>query len=381
MERQRNIAVLSALFPDFDLFQSERLLDEYNDDIETVVSLICTNMDTKSLSVDQSESEPIECATKGPQDEDINTPIDLNEPKVTIQGECKEGRVITAAWRYGQGYSPGKEDTVGVYVYNRELNKSFYSSKKVSECLPACTCSFTVWYDGFYEFRYFAEPLKWISGTPDMTPLCRSERILVGSEVSMDATVSKDSVHVQWDNSTSVAGDWIGLYGTSTRSNRKYVEYQYVEPVHLETPLAGMDFRLPFGGGSFEFRYFRAASTSKLSGYFCSGYSNPFQVRCKSGEFSYFQNGMILHVFFAFLSVQPSPKDRIEIEVQGTVIGTVTCGKYKERLEKKNAGIVSVDLQKRCYMDRKSTCKEWTIRFVSGDGKTLATKALSKLRL
>lgn len=374
--RQRNIAVLQALFPEADVFHSERLLEENSDDIERVVNLIYNELNTRHDDEREGENGTTEF-----QNEDDTEHEEPNEPRVVIRGECTEGKVITATWEYGRGYTPGGNDTVGLYIYNRRLNKSFYSSKKVAKCLPACECNFSVLYDGFYELRYFAGPVQRISEVPDTTLVCRSGRILVGSEVPMHATLCEDSVRVQWDNKTSVAGDWIGLYNTHVRSNKEYIGFQAVDPVHLETPVAVIDFELPCRGGEYEFRYFRSASTSYLNGYFCSGYSNPFQIRCEDDKFSYFQNGMMLHVFFTFLSELPSPRDRIEIEDHGTVIGVALCGKYKERLERKNAGIIPVDLQKKNYVSRKDSCKEWKMKFISGDDRVLRTTDLSLLRM
>lgn len=383
MQRQRNIAVLSALFPDLDLFQSEKLLEKYDDDIEKVICVIHDELGIQNDDEDNSnkmnlkEDKPNETQIVEVNGGDGNT---LEEPKVTIKGECIGNREITATWIYAQGYSPGENDTIGIYIFNRELNKSFYNSKRVSECLPACTCNFTVRYDGFYELRYFAESLKWISDIPDFTPMCRSERILVGSEVSVRATVEKYCVDVQWDNKTSTVGDWIGIYDKSSRSNKKYVQYKYVEPAHLETPFAIMKFRLPYEEGLYELRYFRKDSTTKLNGYFCSGYSNPFQIR-HNDELCYSQNQMILNVSFSSMSVRPSPKDRIEIEDRGTVIGAVECGNYKKRMEEKNVGNVSINLQESNYIKHKGSCKEWTMKFVTGEGKILSSVVLSELRL
>lgn len=375
MQRQVNLSVLTALFPGVDVFRSEKLLDEYDDDIESVVDVIYNELNAtkEKAHTTVKEEEEEKKLPPPPPPPQIATVTAAPESKqgVQIKGECTGPKVITATWEYVGGYSPGENDIIGLYVYNRELNKSFYSTAKVAKCLPASTHSFTVWYDGFYELRYFAGA--------SAEPVCRSERIIVGDEVTLRATVGEDTVHVQWDNKTSAQGDWIGLYGTAERSNKKYTQYQYVEPVHLETPLAGMDFRLPYEAGTYEFRYFRRASTSMLSGYFCSGYSNLFKVRHTGAEFSYFQNGKILVVFFMFPAERPTAKDRIEISDRGTAIGKAFCGKYDERLSKKNAGIVPIDLQQKSYALHKTTCKEWKMTFVTGEGKVLATTVLSKL--
>ena len=120
--------------------------------------------------------------------------------------------------------------------------------------------------------------------TVKVSPVCRSEPILVGEDVVLHAELIGRAVVVSWNpvySSKTPTKDWIGIFLLvctqcmllltklkGTKSNKRYVAFKYCDESGSVTfPPAP---RLP---GEYECRYFKADS-----GYVYSGKSKSFTV-------------------------------------------------------------------------------------------------------
>lgn len=179
-----------------------------------------------------------------------------------------------------------ENDSIGLYIYNREKDGSFYSNFYVKDCEPGSSCcSLKAPKRGFCELRYFDNLIKW--KYVERPCISRSERFLVGPEVSLAAKVEDETglITVYWDRWPEIASsyDWVGLYKVSTKSNRSYVESKYVSESKISmingSEVKYLKFKRPRVSGTYEFRFFFYAKNASAIGHFCSGYSSPFEIK------------------------------------------------------------------------------------------------------
>lgn len=199
---------------------------------------------------------------------------------VKIKGKYSpDTHTITATWSFsGGGVAEAGKDWVGLYIYGRADNKSHYTWAYV----PASGhLEFTPKYNGYYDLRYF------VKGAAE--PVARSGRILVGREKPIcvevrprqsddddcEGTLCVDFSVFDGENGK----DWIGLYKTSTKSNRDYICTYSPKDGSGVTAVTVP----PKVDGECHLRYFFYDSTSYQYGYFCSGYSPSFTVNANNG--------------------------------------------------------------------------------------------------
>lgn len=188
--------------------------------------------------------------------------------KVAIEGKySSESDTITATWTFsGNGAQEAGKDWVGLFIYGRLNNKSYTAWDRVPE--SGNTLTFSPKYKGYYDLRYF------VKGNTE--PISRSERILVGREKPIDIRVTeRGSLQVDFSVfDEENASDWIGLYKTSTKSNRGYIQALSPKDGKGFTEVAMKKGVV----GECHLRYFFYDSTSYKDGFVCSGYSKPFLV-------------------------------------------------------------------------------------------------------
>lgn len=157
------------------------------------------------------------------------------------------------------------EDKVCLFVYNRE--KSYSDSKPITSA--SGEGKFTVSNVGYYNARI-------IRGSDTVHALARSEPVLIGPSVDLDAEIDGENIVVTYTINEDPAypdlnGEWwIGAYKRGSLSNRLYLSYKYcTEKVSGGKVLFDIskDLKPTNDSRSFDFRFFfEKASPYKYSG-------------------------------------------------------------------------------------------------------------------
>jgi len=156
--------------------------------------------------------------------------VDVSE-KITVEWEMKSGQTTAYDW-------------IGLFAVDKP-NKQYYTYQwKGKNDTNKGTLTFTApTIFGEYEFRYFA------NGAYQHAAM--SQRVKVGPQVDMKATIDKSRMVVRW---AQLSGNkypraWIGLYEKNQTNNKQYLHWEYA--LHPE-----IAFEAPVKPQEYEFRFF-----------------------------------------------------------------------------------------------------------------------------
>jgi hypothetical protein len=205
-----------------------------------------------------TEAEAQRSATEQKQQQGCYGTVTLTKPP---EGTATS---IVATWKVS-GFQPSPRDWLALFIHNREWN---YSAWEYTKSMAEGSHRFDGLLNGYYDVRYF------MGGAASW--LCRSEPILIGPRVDVrvalgPAASSHRKIEVTWtveDSAVASPKDWVGLYTTATRSNKKYITWEKVGTATSVT------FDAPRTPGPYEIRYFLGGS-----GYIYSGKSEVIDIK------------------------------------------------------------------------------------------------------
>lgn len=190
-------------------------------------------------------------------------PVTSSPCRVAASVATTDPNAILAQFDLG-GIKPTVNDWVGLYIHDREFPNK-YSLYFSTGGKPSGETTFSSLKPGTYDVRLF------LAGT--QVEQARSGPVLIGAAVRVIAKeVSSTKEHgpvrafqVSWEDDkkdNDCAKDWIALFRLGTKSNKKWLTYQYCgsDPAHT------LVFAAPRTPGQYEFRYFRSGSGNIYSG-------------------------------------------------------------------------------------------------------------------
>jgi hypothetical protein len=204
---------------------------------------------------------------------------------------------------------------------------------------------------GFYDVRFF------LGGTPSETR--KTAPVLVGPHVAVTAVFEGRRIKVTWTREAQSPKDWMALFRTSTRSNKKFLTYQYAVAAASDGPLI---FVAPREPGSYEVRYFRADS-----GYVYSGKSDPIIVPLSDHMRVLALGPPRARVEWECNSQEPGSRDWV-----GLFDGSAPAANrltYAYCSEGRHAdgfhGVVELDVSKFLTPSEEAASQQWELRFFS----------------
>jgi len=190
-------------------------------------------------------------ATKEPSTAAAVAPSPLNGPIVTAQ--LTEGAAsCDIAFEFSVP-SPSTSDWIALFIHDRQLSHSGYE-----------------WTQGAFRgkgvFKNLAHgtyDVRLLRGRDSEHYLARSNPVLVGPPVTLRITgADTELLSVEYSGGSERSGDWIGLYTAGSRSNKKYLAFEYC----TTHPAGTVRFATPRQPGNYDVRYFKAASGYAYSG-------------------------------------------------------------------------------------------------------------------
>ncbi|KAH3764812.1 DNA-directed primase/polymerase protein [Pelomyxa schiedti] len=214
-----------------------------------------------------------------------------------------------------QGVEPTATDWVGLYIHNRQYANK-YSDWQHTAGTAHGHGTFSNLLDGFYDLRLFLNGNK-------TNPICRSEPVLIGTEVPLSAEIVGRKVRISWlpKNATlNPTYDWIGLFLKGTKSNKKFLMYTWGS--ECGSVLVGP---IPYGTDEYECRYFKHGSGFIYSGrvFFSIPVRDSLTVISSN-----LRLGESLQVRWALSTVEPHSRDWIGIFPAGAKDDAYLCYKY-----------------------------------------------------
>lgn len=280
----------------------------------------------------------------------VGTPPVASSPKnactITASPSPEDPLSIVFSWDLA-GVRPSPADWIGLYIHDREFNNKFSATFSTGG-KPTGEGVFSGLKPGFWDLRLF------LAGTK--IDQVRTLPVLLGKEVIVKAEFDPDDrrVDVTWVEAGDGKGtpatnglgpkDWIGMFHAGTKSNKKYLSFQYCTSKELM-------FAVPRSTTTtdFEFRYFRADSRFGSSNAF-SGRSAPVTVPNRDLlAVLPTSSATSVRVRWSCTSQEPSTSDWIGIHEVGAADSSkylqskYTC-KGVQLSDDKDSGIVEFDL-------------------------------------
>ena len=181
---------------------------------------------------------------------------------------------VKCVWEVREDVPIGASDWVGLYIYNRDdmhVDRTKQLKFESVDGRRRGEATFRDVFPAYFNLRYF-------SGTK--TSLCCSEPFVVGERITLNAKVSGREIAVKWSKEDTSAGDWLGVFAETTRSNN-------VKHAVLKATLAANAKTHKFDGkslmpGRYVVRYFCKDSYCRhglMSWYYgYSGVTQPFEL-------------------------------------------------------------------------------------------------------
>ncbi|KAH3760234.1 hypothetical protein Pelo_7954 [Pelomyxa schiedti] len=236
-------------------------------------------------------------------------------------------------------------DWIGLFIYDRE----FSSTKSVyTYSIPSGSGIFSGLTDGYYNVRYIHCKQELLTTDP----------LLIGSPATVTATMSNNEIVASFQSVSEPQPtsdrDWIGLYQTGSRSNRKYIMSK-----RCATPL--VSFPLPSKPGLYELRYFKYSS-----GYAYSGKTPPVEVKSPVSISTTIENSQLRVQWQS--RIPSSTYDWIGVYLKGADSHSYVTFKYCTQ------GTLSPDSHSGCvtFQTPQLPHGEVDVRFFSGNDKYTA---------
>eukprot|EP01105_Mastigella_eilhardi_P012351 TRINITY_DN2831_c0_g1_i7.p1 TRINITY_DN2831_c0_g1~~TRINITY_DN2831_c0_g1_i7.p1 ORF type:complete len:310 (-),score=44.10 TRINITY_DN2831_c0_g1_i7:31-960(-) len=170
---------------------------------------------------------------------------------------------ILFSWEV-QGLTCTSKDWIGLYIHNRQYcNK--YSAYFLTNGEARGSGSFSRVCEGHYDLRLFLHGDNAVvaSTASGCTPACRTNAVVVGTPVAVQACLAGRSVVVSWPTeqaSSHPLSDWVGLFSAVTLSNRQFITFKYC------TAAGTVALPAPCAPGAYEVRYFKHGSSYAYAG-------------------------------------------------------------------------------------------------------------------